>query len=106
MRLIGFVALLLLAACAREPVWSKPGGSAASFEQDTTACFRGASIQAQEQAGGQGAAAPQIELRASQGKVHDASGAAGKATSLRENALSSQLYSQCMHRLGYRRTEP
>ncbi|MBC8239412.1 MAG: hypothetical protein H8E30_02945 [Alphaproteobacteria bacterium] len=105
MRWVSLMALLLLAACAREPVWSKPGGSAAIFEQDTTACFRGASIQAQDQAGGQGAA-PQIELRSSLGKVHDATGASGKATSLRENALRSKLYSQCMHRLGYRRTEP
>lgn len=66
MRLFGLMALLLLVACAREPVWHKAGGGKAVFEQDSTACFRGASARAQAQLGNQGAAAaPQIELRSS-----------------------------------------
>ena len=39
MRLIGFVALLLLAGTSVEQL----GGTVARFEQDTTACFRSAS---------------------------------------------------------------
>jgi hypothetical protein len=101
------VALAMLAACAGEPAWRKEGGSKAIFEQDTTACFRGASNQARAQMGNRGAAvAPQIELRSSQGRIHDAAGASRKAASLQENARRSQLYSQCMQRLGYRRGKP
>ena len=48
-------------------------------------------------------AGPQIELRASRGRVHDAAGGARKAASLAENALRNRLYSECMQRLGYRR---
>ena len=101
---VQITALVLLAACAREPVWSKAGGSKADFDLDSTACFRAGSIQAKAQVGDRSAAAPQIELRSSQAKVHDAAGASRKATSLEEQALRNRLYSQCMQRLGYRRT--
>ncbi|MBT4045725.1 MAG: hypothetical protein HN732_08125 [Rhodospirillaceae bacterium] len=98
------VALAMLAACAGAPAWRKEGGTKAALEQDSTGCFRAASNEARAQMGNRSAAsAPQIELRSSQGKIHDAAGASRKAASLQENALRSQLYSQCMQRLGYRR---
>ncbi len=98
---------LLLAACAQEAVWHKPGGTAAIFEQDSSTCFRGASIQAQIQAGKRGGgAAPQIELRPNVGRVRDLSASTREAISLEEKALRGKLYSQCMHRLGYRLSKP
>ncbi len=103
---LSLMTLSLLAACAGEPVWNKQDGSQAAFEKDTTACFRSASVQAQARTGNQGAMAAQIELRSSQGKIHDAAGAPRKGASLQESALRSQLYSQCMQRLGYRRGKP
>ena len=103
----GLTALVLLSACAGEPVWTKQDGNMANFEQDTAACFRSASQQARAQAlTARRGAAPQIELRTSQGRIHDSAGTSRTAASLEENAERSRLYSQCMHRLGYRRTKP
>ncbi len=49
------------------------------------------------------AAGPQIELRPSQGRIHDTAGSARQDASSAENALRNRLYSECMQRLGYRR---
>ncbi len=98
---------LLLAACAQEAVWHKSGGTAAIFEQDSSTCFRGASIQAQMQIGKRGGGvAPQIELRTNVGRVRDTTASAREAISLEEKAIRGKLYSQCMHRLGYRLAKP
>ncbi len=104
--LITFLAAPLLAGCAAKPVWDKTGGNTQTFQQDTTACFRGASIQAERQMAKRGAtAAPQIELRGTQGRIRDTSRAARKAASLEEISRRNHLYSECMHRLGYRKNE-
>ncbi|MFP6770977.1 MAG: hypothetical protein VCE74_01315 [Alphaproteobacteria bacterium] len=104
--MVWLAAMPLLAACADDPAWHKSGGNKEMFSLDTTACFRGASIQAQRQMATRGATAgPQIELRASGGRVRDAAGGARKAASLAEKALRGRLYSECMHRLGYRRNQ-
>ncbi|MBT3370143.1 MAG: hypothetical protein HOA08_20945 [Rhodospirillaceae bacterium] len=100
-------AMLLLTACAAEAVWEKPGGSPAIFDQDTAACFRGASIQAKMQIDKRGGSvAPQIELRAGAGRVRDLSASTREAISLEEKAIRGKLYSRCMHRLGYRLAKP
>ena len=87
MRWTTLAAVLVLTACAQEPVWNKAGGSPAMFEQVSSTCFR-------------------IELRSSAGRVRDSAGAARQAISLQEKAIRGKLYSQCMHRLGYRLKEP
>lgn len=97
---------LLLANCGGEPAWNKVGGNVATLELDTSACFRGAPSQAERQLGNRATtSAPQIELRGSQGRVHDTIETSRKAISLKENSLRNRLYSECMHRLGYRLNE-
>ncbi len=101
------LSMALLAGCAREPIWHKTGATKAIFEQDTTTCFRAASIQAEQQVDRRGVTtSPQIELRSSVGRIRDATGATREAVSLQEKALRSKLYSQCMQRLGYRLNKP
>lgn len=107
MRWTTLAAVLVLTACAQEPVWNKAGGSPAVFEQVSSTCFRGASIEARVEIEKRGVgAAPQIELRSSAGRVRDSAGAARQAISLQEKAIRGKLYSQCMHRLGYRLKKP
>ena len=101
--MVWLAAMPLLAACADNRAWHKPGGTSELFSRDTTACFRTASIQAQRQMATRAAAGPQIELRPSQGRIHDTLGSARQAASSAENALRNRLYSECMQRLGYRR---
>jgi hypothetical protein len=100
----GLLAIALLAACAAKPAWQKPGGNKQIYSQDTAACFRGASIRAERQMAKRGAAtSPQIELRSSVGRVHDVAGAARKSARMEETARRNRIYSECMHRLGYRK---
>ena len=110
MRNIDFLAMFLagalLAGCAGAPVWRKAGGNEQIFQQDTTACFRGASIQAERKMAKRGGpSAPQIELRGSRGRIRDLNRASRKAASLEEISRRNRLYSECMHRLGYRKNE-
>ncbi len=99
------LAFVLLAGCSEVGGWNKPGGNEQAFQQDSTACYRAATLQAERQtARWGGAAAPQLEVRNPQGRVRDSAQSARAAASLEQDAQRNRLYAECMHRLGYRRT--
>ena len=100
------IGLFFVAACAQDPVWSKPSGNAEMFKQDSSACYRGASRQAErqmDQVGG--ATGPQIDVRRRQSTVRNTTSNAQTSRTLEENAKRNHLYSECMHRLGYRKAK-
>ena len=98
--------IFFVAACAQEPVWSKPSGNAEIFKQDSSAWYRGASQQAERQMANRGGATgSQIDVRTGQNRIRDTTQNAQSAHKLEENAKRNRLYSECMHRLGYRRAE-
>jgi len=104
-RMARFVGMLILplaiTGCASDPVWTKAGADEAQFEGDSTACFRSASVQAEQQARSGSASAPQIKVDRERGTVRNETKAARKSQSLEEKALRNKLYSQCMQRKGY-----